>query len=99
MKYYWFSEVNSSLIDVTEQDENFQGFLDLGPVIAELRAAIINLSVSRQSLPSPSWTAPRLKNKIWNTVNSRYLEFQGTLWNTSRYPYLEISELQKWGKQ
>ena len=34
-----------------------------------------------------------------NTVDSRYLEFQGTLWNTSRYPYLEISDLHKWGKQ
>ena len=33
------------------------------------------------------------------TVDSRYLEFQGAPWNTSRYPYLEISELQKWGKQ
>ena len=33
------------------------------------------------------------------TVDSRYLEFQGNLWNTSRYPYLEISELQKWRKQ
>ena len=33
------------------------------------------------------------------TVDSRYLEFQGNLWNSSRYPYLEISELQKWGKQ
>ena len=26
-----------------------------------------------------------------NTVDSRYLEFKGTLWNLSRYPYLEIS--------
>ena len=34
-----------------------------------------------------------------STVNSRYLEFQGTLWNTSRYPYLDISELRMWGKQ
>ena len=34
-----------------------------------------------------------------DTVESRYLKFQGTLLNTSRYPYLEISELQKWGKQ
>ena len=25
-----------------------------------------------------------------NTVDSRYLEFQGTLLNTSRYPYLDI---------
>ena len=32
-------------------------------------------------------------------VDSRYLEFQGTLLITSRYPYLEISELQNWGKQ
>ena len=28
------------------------------------------------------------------TVDPRYLEFQGTLWNTSRYAYLDISELQ-----
>ena len=33
-----------------------------------------------------------------NTVDSCYLEFQGTLWNTSRYPYLDISDLQNWGK-
>ena len=33
-----------------------------------------------------------------HTVKSRYLEFQGTLWNTSRYPYLDISDLQNWGK-
>ena len=32
------------------------------------------------------------------TVDSCYLEFQGTLWNTSKYPYLDISDLQKWGK-
>ena len=32
------------------------------------------------------------------TVDSRYLELQGTLWNTSRYPYLDISDLQNWGK-
>ena len=35
---------------------------------------------------------------ILYTVDSRYLEFQGTLWNTSRYPYLDISDLQNWGK-
>ena len=34
-----------------------------------------------------------------NTVDSRYLEFQGTHWNTSRYPYLDRSELREWGKQ
>ena len=33
-----------------------------------------------------------------DTVASRYLEIQGTLWNTSRYPYLDISDLQNWGK-
>ena len=33
-----------------------------------------------------------------NYSHSRYLEFQGTLWNTSRYPYLDISDLQNLGK-
>ena len=33
-----------------------------------------------------------------NTVDSSYLEFQETLWNTSRYPYLDISDLQNLGK-
>ena len=33
------------------------------------------------------------------TVDSRYLEFQGTHWNTSRYPYLDVSELREWVKQ
>ena len=33
-----------------------------------------------------------------STIDSRYLEFQGTLRNTSRYPYLDISDLQNWGK-
>ena len=32
------------------------------------------------------------------TVDSRYLEFQGTIWTTSIYPYLDISDLQNWGK-
>ena len=32
------------------------------------------------------------------TVDSCYLEVQGALWNTSRYPYLDISALQNWGK-
>ena len=35
---------------------------------------------------------------IANTVDSRYLEFQGTHWNTSRYPYIDISDLQNLGK-
>ena len=32
------------------------------------------------------------------TVDSRYLEVKGTIWNTLRYPYLDISNLQNWGK-
>ena len=36
-------------------------------------------------------------NRI-NTVDFCYLEVQGALWNTSSYPYLEISDLQNWGK-
>ena len=34
------------------------------------------------------------------TVDSRYLEVEGTLWNTSRYPYFDISVFffQNWGK-
>ena len=32
------------------------------------------------------------------TFDSRYLEFQGTLWNTSRYPHLDISDFQNWEK-
>ena len=34
-----------------------------------------------------------------STVDSRYLETQGTLWNTSRYPYFDISDLRNWEKQ
>ena len=37
-------------------------------------------------------------NKDIITVDPRYLEFQGTLWNTSRYPYLDILDLQNLGK-
>ena len=33
-----------------------------------------------------------------DTVDSRYLEVEGTLWNTSRYPYFDISDVQNWGK-
>ena len=31
-------------------------------------------------------------------VDSRYLKLQGTLKNTSRYPYFDLSDLQTWGK-
>ena len=36
------------------------------------------------------------KNDIttcYMTLDSRYLKFQGTLWNISSYPYLDISDL------
>ena len=33
-------------------------------------------------------------SKFRITVDLRYLEVQGTLCNTSRYPYLDISDLQ-----
>ena len=32
------------------------------------------------------------------TVDSRYLEVEGIRWNTSRYPYFDISDVQNWGK-
>ena len=42
----------------------------------------------------------RVTNHIsMNTVDSRYLELQGTLWNTSTYPYFDISDLRNRGKQ
>ena len=36
---------------------------------------------------------------FWSTVDSHYLEIQGTLWNTLRYPYFDIWDLRNWGKQ
>ena len=37
--------------------------------------------------------------KIWLIiVDSPNLEVQGTLWNTSIYQYLDISDLQNWWK-
>ena len=38
------------------------------------------------------------ENTLQSTVDSRYFEVQGTLWNTSKYPYLDISDLLNWGK-
>ena len=37
--------------------------------------------------------------KVSTTVDSRYLEFIGPLWNTPRYPYLDISDLQNLEKK
>ena len=39
--------------------------------------------------------------EAWNecdTFDTRYLEIQETLWNTSSFPYLDIADLQNWGK-
>ena len=33
-----------------------------------------------------------------NTVDSRYLEVERTLWTPSRYPYFDISDVQNSGK-
>ena len=38
------------------------------------------------------------KTMLISTVDSRYLEVEGTLLNTSRYPYFDISDVQNWGK-
>ena len=32
----------------------------------------------------------RRAHMLERTANSRYIEVQGTFWNTSRYPYLDI---------
>ena len=59
-----------------------------------------NTSMTRTPMAHLPWLIQTL---VWipiqnhaysNTVDSRYLEFQGTQWNTSRYPYLVISDLQ-----
>ena len=39
-----------------------------------------------------------LQGREINTVDSRYLEVEGTRWNTSRYPYFNISDVHNWGK-
>ena len=40
-----------------------------------------------------SWNVQILWRKEY-TVDSRYLEVEGTLSNTSRYPYFDISDVQ-----
>ena len=37
-------------------------------------------------------------NSFSKTVDSRYLEVEGTRWNTSRYPYFDKSDVQNWRK-
>ena len=38
------------------------------------------------------------KKNIYIYTVDCYLEFEGTLWNTSRYPHIDISDLQNLGK-
>ena len=47
-------------------------------------------------LCSTRWPSLTGKLKDGSTVDSHYLEVQGTLWIISRYPYLDISDLQNW---
>ena len=63
---------------------------------AELEDTKQNIKLTAQSLFM--WTDAKIPVQVLNTVNSRYLEVKGTLWNTSRYPYFDISDLQNWGK-
>ena len=58
-----------------------------------------NFSLKRVPIHVLQRRCSLLSRVISYTVDSRYIEFQGTRWNTSRYPYLEISELQKWIEQ
>ena len=62
-----------------------------------LSAEIINKLLMKNIMPLCRWCLRTLIIK-WHTIGSRYLEVQGILWNTSRYPYLNISDLPKWGK-
>ena len=59
---------------------------------------ITNNNNSKKMSPAAVVNGAILRS-ITNTVDSRYLEFQGTHWNTLRYPYLDISELREWRKQ
>ena len=38
-------------------------------------------------------------SRMFNIQSTLVLEIQGTLWNTSRYPYFDISDLRNWEKQ
>ena len=44
------------------------------------------------------YTYSNIWTRQFTTSDSHYLEVQGTLWNTSGYPYLDISDLQNWWK-
>ena len=54
--------------------------------------------VTSQSGRKRYWEQKTLMKAMWYTVDSRYLEVEVTFWNTSRYPYFDISDLQNWGK-
>ena len=53
---------------------------------------------SRARWGSSFWAVSSGSTLPSTTVDSRYLEVEGTLWNTSRYLYFDISDFQNWGK-
>ena len=62
-----------------------------------LRKSVVR-ETDRLHMTLMGWLRRKTLTQKICTVDSRYLEFQGTLWNTSRYPYFDISDLQNWGK-
>ena len=50
-----------------------------------------NLEIEQNAIGEPKFS---MLNVQWNTVDSLYIEVEGTLCNTSRYPYFDISDVQ-----
>ena len=78
-----------------------QRWSDVNDVASTLSRRCINvmcpLGFFKQSGQKPSLNSS-LHVSFSHTVDSRYLEVQGTLWSTLKYPYPHISDLQNWGK-
>ena len=57
-----------------------------------------NLSSTATNGTAQNWLLCRNEHygEVKYTVDSRYLEVEGTLWNISRYPYFGISAVQNW---
>ena len=101
--YTRFTTVGSSEKSNRIATEHF-GESNMNAITSE----VSSLSVSRSKcINVMHWEVCLIFTTLWAnsaddnlryTVDSRYLEFQGTLWNTSRCPYLDISDLQNWGK-
>ena len=65
--------------------------LDFG-VLTEI-LTLDKFDVFREVKKKKKKTLPSKAVLICNTVDSRYLEIEGTLKNSSRYPYFDISDL------